>query len=179
MKAVLTLLLFICCLPFNSATAQSTVSQFRSLDDVFDFIRPSKIFNTRDGDLKLICEDSGNGEIMKMYFRDKLLSYVGWSDPANVANGDYARLAVRTDIYQVAFIIHLPDKDHAKPYMYFEPLGTSTDIGLATALRRGANINIPISNGWLKFEPMTNGTRASLSFEPRSTKPSPSIYFMK
>ncbi len=154
-------------------------TKFRGLGDVFDFLRPSKTFATRDGDLKIVVEDQGDGLTMVMYFCGKLLSYVGWSDPDYVAHGDYARLAVRTDGRQVNFVIHLPDASHSKPYMYFEPLGVSTNAGLATALRRGANINVPNTSGWEKFEPILYGDGASLSFEPCSTKPCPSIYYMK
>ncbi len=179
MKAVLTLLLFLCCLPFNSATAQSTVSQFRSLDDVFDFVRPSKTFSTRGGDLEIRCVGRGEGESMLMYYRNKFLSEVGWENPNTAAKGSYARLAVRTDRYQVTVILHLPDGKHSKPYLYFEPLPTSTNRQLATALNRGARINMPISNGWLKFDPIVDGDYATLSFQPSSSEPTPYYYDMK
>lgn len=179
MKAVLTLLLFLCCLPFNSVTAQSTVSQFRSLDDVFDFVRPSKTFSTRGGDLEIRCVGRGEGESMLMYYRNKFLSEVGWENPNTAAKGSYARLAVRTDRYQVTVILHLPDGKHSKPYLYFEPLPTSTNRQLATALNRGARINMPISNGWLKFDPIVDGDYATLSFQPSSSEPTPYYYDMK
>lgn len=152
---------------------------FRNLDDVFDFVRPSKSFNAHTGSLQIKCEEYGSGEVMRMYYRGKLLSDVGWSNPKQVAKGEYAQLAVRTDRYQVTVVLHLPDGNHDRLYLYFEPMPTSTNKQLAEALSRGAKINIPTSEGWLKFEPIVDGSVATLSFEPSSAKPSPRVYYME
>ncbi len=177
-----TLLLFIFSMTIAiSVEAQSGYGNvsFGDLDDVFLFIMPSKTFDTGDGDLEIRCNEYAEGAELVMYFRGKILSKVGWSNPNSVAHGNYARLAVRSNNYEAAVILHLPDGSHSKPYLYFEPLPTSTNRELAAALNRGAKINMPITEGWVRFQPITDGNRASLSFEPSSSKPSPYIYILK
>lgn len=150
---------------------------FRDVYDVFRFICPSKTFDARGVKLEIRCIENNQGEsMMKMYFNDKFLSDVGWINPNEVAMGSYAQLAIRNDIYQVTVILHLPDERHKNPYLYFEPLQTSTDRQLATALNRGARINIPTTEGWIRLEPMIEGNKATLSFEPSDLKPTPIIY---
>ena len=152
---------------------------FRDIYDVFRFIMPSKTFDAGGGDLEIRCVDNGQGDsMMKMYYRGKYLSNVGWTNPNDVAKGKYAKLAIRNDIYQVTVILHLPDERHRMPYLYFEPLPTSTDRQLSAALRRGAGINLPADDGWIRLEPMIEGNRATLSFEPSSSRPAPIIYNM-
>lgn len=164
-----------------STEAQSRYGNvsFSDLDDVFLFIMPSKTFDTGDGDLEIRCNEYAEGAELVMYFRGKMLSKVGWSNPNTVAHGNYAQLAVRSNNYEATFILHLPDGSHSKPYLYFEPLPTSTNRELAAALNRGAKINMPITEGWIRFQPMIDGNRASLSFEPSSSKPTPYFYILK
>lgn len=38
---------------------------------------------------------------------------------------------------------------------------------------------MPISNGWLKFDPIVDGDYATLSFQPSSSEPTPYYYDMK
>ncbi len=179
MKIVLNFFSLLMCLVLAVPTsAQQTVSRFSDLDDVFDFIRPMKTFNTRDGDLVISCVNVNGGEIMRMYYRGQLLSDVGWSNPNTVANGSYARLAIRTYYRQISVILHLPDADHSLPYMYFEPNATSADRELSMALGR-AGIYVPQTSGWEKYEPILDGNGATVSFEPSTRKPTPSIYYMK
>ncbi len=175
MKKIITFI----ALALVAYTANSQTWSFQDLDDVFLFIMPSKTFDTGSGDLEIKCVEYNEGVEMTMYYRGKYLSKVGWENPNTVAQGSYARLAVRTDRYQVSFILHMPDGSHSKPYLYFEPMPTSTNQELAAALQRGANINVPITNGWMRFQPIVDGSRAGLSFEPSSSKPTPFIYNMK
>ena len=152
---------------------------FGDLDDVFLFIMPSKTFETGDGDLGIRCNEYTEGSELVMYFRGKMLSKVGWSNPNTVAHGNYAKLAVRSNNYEATFILHLPDGSHSKPYLYFEPLPTSTNRELAAALNRGAKINLPTTQGWIRFEPIIDGNIATLSFQPSSSKPAPIVYNLK
>lgn len=174
MKKLLSFLVMTLTLAIT-ANAQSKYSNvsFQDLDDVFLFIMPSKTFGTGDGELEIRCIEHEGGAELKMYFRGKFLSEVGWEDPNTVAHGKFARLAIRTNNRQVSVILHLPDNSHSRPYLYFEPGTTSTDRNLARAL------NLPITEGYEKYEPIVDGNRASLSFEPSSKKQQPSIYYMK
>ena len=162
----------------RETNSSSNVASFRQLGDVFEFIKPSKSFETRDGDIEIKCIENGNVMKLIMYYKGKILSEVGWDNPNTVAQGDYVRLGIISGMYKVTFVLHLPDSRHKNAYMYFEPLPTTTNRNLSSALSR-ANIDVPITDGWMVFEPMVDGNRASLSFQPRGSKPVPISYNMK
>ncbi len=163
-----------------TANAQSRFSNFsfNDLDDVFDFVRPTKTFYGSgpifSGSIEIRCEEVQGGEQMVMYCNGAFLSPVGWEDPDNAAKGKYAKLAVRSGYRQVAVILHLPDNSHSNPYIYFLPAETATDYNLARAL------DIPVTAGWEWYEPDVQNGRAVLILHTDSKKkPTPIVYNMR
>jgi hypothetical protein len=145
---------------------------FNSWGDFCDYFRTTKKYQGRSAYFNGIIEIKTNDSEISVYVGGKYLSSLGLvSQNQKFLFGDYARMAVYVEGRTYPVVIHLPDSQHPYGYFYFEPIATSTNRNLASAL------NLPIEDGWMWVEPQIENGKGTLVWHTDSkTKPTPIIY---
>ncbi len=170
--SILLFSFFLCLVNTSSVYGQNGGFSFDSAEDFADYLYKPKRFQGNGPIFSGVIELRDNGEQYCVYVNDKFLSVLGFVGRSQkFCYGDYVRMSVYVEGRTYPVVVHLPDSQHPYEYFYFEPIETSTNSNLASAL------NLPVTNGWLWVEPDIQNGKAKLIWHTDSkTKPSPIIY---
>lgn len=162
---------------------KNRTDRFTSYKDAYDLIYPSKkfYFNKQSsnhginvwfrGYMEIRCNDgilslyAGGFEISKLYNR-------GDKFKADDVKDKMVRFFAMDSYREYPLVIHLPDKNESKPYIYFEPM-KMVDFREAFDSRYRNNIS------WEWFEPDVDSKSADIICHPESIEPTPIRYVMQ
>ena len=162
---------------------KNRTDRFTSYKDAYDLIYPSKkfYFNKQSsnhginvwfrGYMEIRCNDgilslyAGGFEISKLYNR-------GDKFKADDVKDKMVRFFAMDSYREYPLVIHLPDKNESKPYIYFEPM-KMVDFREAFDSRYKNNIS------WEWFEPDVDSKSADIICHPESIEPTPIRYVMQ
>ncbi len=143
-------------------------TRFTSYSDAVRYIYPSMKFYGRGSWFKGTLEiRASNDKILTIYANGFLLGTLlnrGAQYKSVDVKDNMVRFFIQDSEREYPLVIHMPDKEESKPYIYFEPVATRD-------FRGDFDIRYRNEKGWEWFEPVVDNESASMMFHPTREEP--------